>query len=188
MKVIRKSVFETNSSSVHSIAVPKEYFNGELNKNYTPGGSISSRVTLGDFQWADRIYTDADTKLCYALTQLYEQANSKLYEAGIDYDDRTEEVLINAMREFDMYKDIELIVKEETGEELEIYDIESTYIGIDHQSISEDFYKLLSGNNITLRQFIFDNEIELIIDDDNTMSYYDYREKQKEAGNKVIFI
>lgn len=188
MKVIRKSVFETNSSSMHSIAVPKEYFNGVVTKNYTPsGGSISSTVTLEGFYWSDNIYTDASTKLCYALTQLYEQALAKLYHDDVDCDDFTEEMILNTMKEFDMYKDIELIVKDVTGEELQIKDIMDSYCGIDHQSICEDFYKLLEDNNITLRQFIFDEEISLIIDDDNSGTFSDYRDNKRSKGFKIIY-
>ena len=187
MKVIRKSVFETNSSSMHSIAVPKEYFNGMVTKDYIPSSdAISNRVTLGDFQWADRIYNDATTKLSYALTQLYMQARHKLYDDGYTYEKVNDKVILKTMKEFDMYKDIELIVKDETDQKL-VIDIDDRYAGIDHQSVCNDFYKLLSDNNITLRQFIFDENISLIIDDDNTGKFSDFRKTQREQGFEIIF-
>lgn len=185
MKVIRKSVFETNSSSMHSIAVPKEYFNGTA-KESKSNIAISNKVTLGDFQWADRIYTDETTKLSYALTQLYMQACHKLYEDGYTYEKINDKVILNTMKEFDMYKDIELIVKDETDRDL-VIDFDDRYVGIDHQSVCNDFYKLLSDNNITLRQFIFDENISLIIDDDNTGKFSDFRKTQREKGFKIIF-
>lgn len=60
MKTIRKSVFETNSSSTHSICITK-------NNSLYPS---SVHFTIGNFGWEVATYKDTHTKAQYLYTAL----------------------------------------------------------------------------------------------------------------------
>ena len=64
MKQIRKSVFETNSSSVHAICISK---NTDIYRYYVP---TELHFGFGDFGWSFDKYDDIRTKASYLWTAI----------------------------------------------------------------------------------------------------------------------
>lgn len=69
MRQIRNSVFETNSSSTHSVSIR----NGESRiDNLYVESDNKVHVTFGEFGWEVEDYWDAGTKLSYLVTMIAE--------------------------------------------------------------------------------------------------------------------
>lgn len=66
MKNIRIGVFETNSSSSHSLTMTS----GELQKSVLPDQDGVIVGLLGDFGWEIKHYSSQSSKLSYLLTQI----------------------------------------------------------------------------------------------------------------------
>lgn len=114
---IRQGVFETNSSSVHSLTFNRKGLKKCLLK---PNAEGKIRVSLGHFGKDSNIYDTQSKKLSYLMTSCY-------YLAGMDLGN-----MYNS-REF---KDIEEAVMEYTGcSGIEVYGESKAYI--DHQSVPE---------------------------------------------------
>lgn len=147
--LIRYGVFETNSSSCHSISIDKN------NKNFTASDlyvDTNGYVTLtgGEFGWEQEEYFDALTKANYCAQDIYK------------YDWGTDSYLL------DEYKKNMLIdvIKEQTGCDDVVFDLDSLRGGyIDHQSHGTS-YKAFE-NKETLRNFIFNSNSYLETDNDN---------------------
>ena len=74
---IRKSVFETNSSSVHSISIAK--YTSIKNDN------IVLEAKLGDFGWEHELYTDPYEKLSYLWTAVFCLADYEAWDKKKDF-------------------------------------------------------------------------------------------------------
>lgn len=141
-KKIRKSIFETNSSSCHSIVLGKGDFKRTGNGFDVEGGVV--RIYPGEFGWGPEKFTDAATKASYALTWA-KQAES-------------EECL--GM--------LETAIMGVTGYKVEFVESgDDTYPWgyIDHQS-SEVGGEVFVDDE-TLENFIFNPNSILVIDNDN---------------------
>ena len=129
MKVIRHNVFETNSSSTHSISISNEV---ELLDSITPGDGGYIVLTGGEFGWAWVRFNDAFTKANYcAVDQKSNEENIKM--------------LIE-------------VIKEQTGAKDVILNFTDSYDGpnwsyIDHDSAGTS-HKVFE-NKETLKNFIF---------------------------------
>ncbi len=64
---IRRNVFETNSSSVHSITFSNSGLEPSKLKTNTNGEIIAE---LGEFSGREHVYTDQNSKLSYVITYL----------------------------------------------------------------------------------------------------------------------
>ena len=64
---IRRKVFETNSSSMHSLTVEKLGVTEYLHVDEVENKVI---VNYGEFGWGYDEYTDPETKLSYLITML----------------------------------------------------------------------------------------------------------------------
>ena len=176
-KQVRYGVFETNSSSTHSVAVPKLRSAGDNYDRYSLEDYLEDDAIVmkfGEFGWEERSYRDACDKLQYALTMVVETEcrNGKVGSLEDFY-------------ELPGFKLINDAVKEETGHEVrmdeEISVHTSTYGNstyaytdhngyIDHQSSVDDYGCLqdfLDYYDMTIRDFIFNKDILLITDNDN---------------------
>lgn len=144
MKItIRKSCFETNSSSSHSISVNS----GELNDTIRLDGDGNIRLTGGTFGWGYESHNDALTKANYLAVD------------AAQCDDRT------------LLKKLKRIIKEFTGAKGVILNISHNHISenfsyIDHQSVGTGV-NILRESDEKIRQFLFNRKSELIIDNDN---------------------
>ena len=80
MKSIRIGVFETNSSSSHSLTVS----NGEIQKSTLSDQDGVIVGLLGDFGWEIEHYESQSSKLSYLLTQIqYDENLTSLAKAAI---------------------------------------------------------------------------------------------------------
>jgi hypothetical protein len=157
MKIqIRKGVFETNSSSMHSICIEGKSRMCEF-KNYKGDDILASG---GEFGWEIEEYTDWETKLQYVIVSM-QYLGSNRPEKPEEYMDCTE------------YRWLTEVIKDYTGKNLVMND-DFTPGYIDHQSVDN-----LGENDIWLknsdeqnwksriRDFIFDERFVLVTDNDN---------------------
>lgn len=150
MKQIRKSVFETNSSSSHSISIDST---GTIDTTLIPNDDgilvIGPDTATKEFGWKQCTYTDAETKAVYAYIQA-------LYS--------------NDRKNMDMlYK----VILDQTGADELIFKVTSDgfsdpdYGYIDHQSaIYETPFEPFNSEE-DLRNFIFNKRSVLETDNDN---------------------
>lgn len=166
MKTIRNNVFETNSSSSHSLCIGA---NNELSPSYLSIDYVDNciHVEFGKFGWGYETTTDQYDKLSYLVTMLVE-TEGKLCKSMFD------------LRNTEGFKSIEKIIKEYCNCDGIIIDSEigpaswnekyTEHDGyIDHQSC-EDYRSVqdfLNDYGITVEQFVFNSDINLIIDNDN---------------------
>lgn len=153
MKQIRRKVFETNSSSMHSIAVVGE---NNREKPFSYGEVVY--VSGGEYGWGPDVLTGPMDKLNYIFTSLFQHSDN--------YDDIMDSV------EFEILKKV---VKDYTGAELVIDidgELDCLLCGyIDHQS--QGMLNGLIENEDNLKEFIFNDKYEIIIDNDNSLYYVD---------------
>ena len=173
---VREQVFETNSSSAHSISV---HGKSSLAHNYLDiiheideFGELE--VELGEFGWGIDYYTDALTKLQYALTMVYEvevdsdvkNCLSQVWNFYALYESDKDKIK-EAFYETEGYKEIADLLRRTCGvEKLTVCNFDGY---IDHQS-SEDYRSLndfLNDWDIDLEDFIFSENVTLRISNDN---------------------
>lgn len=140
--VIRRGVFETNSSSSHSISIS--------GGNYTPDTLMVAngvcRIYPGEFGWEEESYRDAATKASYCLTHAKQCGDE---------------------RSLDMLRDV---IARETGAAVEFCKADSDWHEwgyIDHQSIEYGVPQEAFASADALRDFIFNPASVLRTDNDN---------------------
>jgi hypothetical protein len=139
--IIRQSVFETNSSSTHSISISDK-------SDFTtihPEGDGNIYLNGGEFGWEIEEYTDPLTKANYcAIDNASNEERVEMLKRVIKEHTKANDVIINANTE----------------------DYKSKYHSyIDHQSngTSEDAFE----SEETLKNFIFRRDSVLYTDNDN---------------------
>ena len=174
MKIqIRRHVFETNSSSMHSLTLGGHTTNTEVkldeDKIY--------HTTFGEFGWSVEDYSGLDEKLQYILTMIVEI-----------YRPETEEAFYN-LRDFKRVRDyfcsftgaIDIVVDDAGIKKGEYGNYHNGYI--DHQSY-EDYDSIddfLNDNGVdSIYQYLFEDVI-VHTDNDNHDDYdfgYDYDDER----------
>lgn len=142
-KTIRKSVFETNSSSTHSITLGREDF--EISKQGLDVEGNVVKIYPGEFGWGPERFSDSATKASYALAWVKEYSGP---------------------REEDYLEMLEEVIGDVTGCEVEFVKSSDEDWGyIDHQSqkVGKDIFV----DKDTLKNFIFNPNSILEIDHDN---------------------
>ncbi len=140
---IRSNVFETNSSSCHSIVIP---FGVELNN--IPSGSGPIFLTGDEFGWGPSKHTDAWTKMNYCFTYV-----------------RT---ILSGKESVEKEKMLISVIEDQTGRQVVIdegVDEKGDYGYIDHQS--KDVASKVFADVNTLKDFLFSTQSILRIDNDN---------------------
>lgn len=185
MKTIRNSLFETNSSSVHSIVV-----NGQDEYSY----KNFDCVNLDEFGWGygeDNLLKTPDQKLSYLFTyaicrlmefddefskkekNIRQTSSFGSYEA--EFVRRINEYIHDDNSEFMTYKetqgidDLVYFVKEHCDDfrNFEIIDYGGYYY-IDHQSLECDsLQELLDYNGVSIEELVFNNKYQIEISNDN---------------------
>jgi hypothetical protein len=138
-KVIRRSAFETNSSSTHSLTINFGKLEAEgLYKGKT------LEIETGEFGWEEEDYTDWQSKASYALTA-----------ANGSYGDNKQS------KKMDM---LEKVIQEHTGAASVVF-LDLKYGYIDHQSykVADEIFE----SEDTLKNFIFNENSVLHTDNDN---------------------
>ena len=163
MRQVRNGVFETNSSSMHSLSISKHGTYGTL-----PVDEFENKVIthFGEFGWGYDTYRDPETKLSYLVTMLVE-TNGDCYS-------------IEELCETEEFQEINSVIAEYCNcdgilidEKIEQANYDGKYYEwnehtgyIDHQSVI-GIHGLLDYYDCTLEEFIFDEGVVLIIDNDN---------------------
>lgn len=144
---IRRSIFETNSSSTHSITVE--------NRTLQHSSLLQDKegyihTYLGDYGWDFEDYTDQNHKLSYLITMI-----AGIHSIDAWYNDGKElKAAIEKIQDTEDFKRIQDVVVSYTGAKGIILDKSSGYI--DHQSIRcstlDDF---LEESETSILEFIF---------------------------------
>lgn len=154
LKLTRRSTFETNSSSCHSVVLLAK----DLPK--TKSNSKEIILSLDEFGWGTDIVTDDHTKLAYLFTYVVKYAS-----------DEDKELFVSKLKEY--YPNLSLIRTPEGSMDLEQFsralhegdfDDDMSYAYIDHQSVS------VAGNTLRsmhLSDFLSD-KCTLYVTNDNT--------------------
>lgn len=147
MRQIRKNIFETNSSSVHSLQIDGSGL--EPSKlNIDKDGYI--RVEFGSFGREYRIYSSQYEKLQYLITCLYYIT----YSVEEIYDSYNFELICNIVCDYTGAFGIKIV-----GDENKAY--------IDHQSIPYDGIKIINiYDDEEVKNFIFNKYVSLKTDCD----------------------
>lgn len=163
-RVIRYNIWESNSSSSHTVSVSME---SSIN---IPKVNPDEKITMsfGEFGWEWETYYDIWDKLQYALEMVYETEVPWDLKSSNDYDE-----VLEAFYETEGFKDINEVIKDElncSGIEMELnYDAWYPFGYIDHQSF-EDYGCLqdfLNDYGVDLYRFLFDGNVVLRTGNDN---------------------
>ena len=171
MKIsIRRNVFETNSSSSHSLSLCS---GSDCENKYLCCDKNNVVITSpGEYGWNGPTLCSPDERLSYIITMVFEQYSDEPYltkkegSRFLVYD-------VNKIMETPEFKEIEKCIVENTEYtglkfDQDFYDPDYAYI--DHQSFSDDYesYKdFLDYYNLTLTDFLFDDKYQVIITNDN---------------------
>ncbi len=183
MIVIRKNVFETNSSSSHSLSI-KRNRSGKYDYNIPLQKNGNCPIIFGrdyDFGWGDAVYCDTYAKLNYLACMAFECHNHLMYKIGREPLSNLDDVLkIKDMKKLSSV--LKKNIKGFTGLVINSVDFsryrmspQSLYLleSIDHQSW-EDYKNIdefLKKYNISLENFLFNPAVKLIIGNDNCDNY-----------------
>ena len=180
-RVIRNNIWESNSSSTHSVSVSK-YSNKYWKISPAPDGYV--HCSFGEFGWEVEDYCDPGMKLSYALTMVAETECFKTHWNGATVDGfKTEEEFY----ETDGFKLINECVKnvcncdgvivDNPGIKFREYETNSGkmsgyvehYGYIDHQSYENynNLQEFLDDYGVDIEHFIFDKSVVLHTDNDN---------------------
>lgn len=160
MRQIRRNVFESNSSSSHSLTVNKRGCTGKLIVNEETNKVITY---FDEFGWGYEVYTNPAGKLSYLVTMLVEtNCDCTSMEELCETEDFK---LINDAVAEHCHCDGILIDEEITACDWnKEYNEHAGYV--DHQSVMP-ITELLDMYGCTVTEFIFDPGVKLIIDNDN---------------------
>ena len=162
MRVIRQSVFETNSSSTHSVCIHRKNLTCDSNIRVQSDNCV--HVNLGEFGWEFEVYCSAKEKLSYILTLLTEVNGINHW---CDTQTYKHQELMDEICNLDEWSTIKKCVCSHCNCEDLIVDSFNGYI--DHQSY-EDYRSVqdfLDDYGITLEEFIFSSNVELNTGNDN---------------------
>lgn len=173
---VRRSVFETNSSSTHSISIQSRRSGTSQLEDALKIVDGVLQVELGEFGWGYDEYYDAEDKMSYLFSQIV--ATTHYVES------ETEEEFVAKMRAkimaTDFWKELnengikDFVITNKISKETMWNDkskhyhyYEDTYV--DHQSADGPAYilKYSAKNGDTYLDLILKNEYVLIIDNDN---------------------
>lgn len=162
---VRKSVFETNSSSTHSITVAD---NGSLKNNLKCYDGFI-QMQCGEFGWEYRVFDDAYTKLSYLITFIFsgfvkkdtDEIDWRKFNKPDNKHKHYWHKLIEAVRDFTDCEPAVVPVEEDWW----------PYGYIDHQSMNVA-EEILKGSKGRIKRFIFNPHSKLIIDNDNREDYF----------------
>lgn len=153
---VRKNIFETNSSSMHSVSV--------ISKKLQPNEMVLDEdgilhTELGEFGWGYDEYFNQATKLSYLVTIIA----MKIYGYCINDESGFYE-LLEGLKDDSEWIDLVNMLKERTGCKDVVVDKSDGYI--DHQSFEGTATAFLKSIDCTAEEFIF-GDTTLIIDNDN---------------------
>ena len=158
---LRNNLFETNSSSTHSVVISKKdrgwYYDLPVDEN----GVLT--IKFGEFGWGPEILRHPMDKLSYWIT---DHAPHYTESRNMTWD----EVLIE-LKQNKYFQELEKLIKSVCPQVKEIqYARNGLYYQcgyVDHESCGTSYVKDLLG-------FIFNNAYAVVIDNDNNNYFKDY--------------
>jgi hypothetical protein len=151
---IRKNVFETNSSSSHSLTLsPGDLVKQPFNVDILRLGTLT--LPLGEYNWEWFRYYELDNKAQYLMTQLFH------YDGIPHGDPETVTRELRADTRFDM---LCRVIEEHTGVKLQVEP--GSRGGIDHDSVGNGLEVFESEDK--LRQFLFSPDSYIETGNDNS--------------------
>ena len=193
MKVIRNSIFETNSSSVHTLVLRKEPSNRYIGEKeddkyrYTLDGKVP--VILSQFGWGYEIVIGFDRKVDYLATMIAEKYKWIEDKETGSFDYRPLNKIIEMTKEDPEWNDIVSVICDTLNlGSSECVELDCNYTDpcdfyIDHQSRYPSIYDFLEANGgYSLSDYLFNEDIAVEIDNDN-----DYDECRMQRRNKEGF-
>lgn len=164
---IRHSVFETNSSSSHSLVF------SSIDRGYSYDLPVDKKgvltIPFGEFGWGPDILRTPLQKLSYLVTD-----NSQW---RIDDDSRKSwDDILEELKSNDKINEIINLVKSKCPQVKEVtFDVASSYYPrgyIDHDSVG-------TSNSEDPEELIFNNRIIILIDNDNECNFYHLKDSDK---------
>ena len=185
-RVIRHSVFETNSSSTHSLSISPNSTPIHFNLPLDAHNRILAE--FGEFDWGYEELKSPLQKLSYLLTIV--AVKELQYDSSVN-----PQILLANTPGFKLldewargfcdgisFKNLEMVATQygEYGRPYIAFDG-----GLDHQSSSfySSLQEFLSKTNLTIEEIILDSAIIIIIDSDNTSNKPQFPE-----GSKIIHL
>ena len=179
---IRENIFETNSSSAHSIVLRQKYNENSVEKNLKAFNEIVSKNNNtyvldkeGQYSCNFRYIHTWREKLKYAIIfyHIHHDNNEKIINI-----DENDEYVLSKLKEVSNIESISYVDKKEFYEE--------SYI--DHASVMElDLF--VKFKEVSLIDFIFNDRYALITDNDNDSIFgYGYIESDEEERAKEKYI
>ena len=192
--IIRHGVFETNSSSCHSLALTKGD-NNKLSKLYTDyqldkNGNL--HFNAGEYGWGFDVLSDFQSKLDYVMTYVIIK--------GSDYDFLNLIKALHDVTQFNHLYYFDQLVgywsEEENKFKFSDYysDVDDLERDIGHAHIDPDSFDLLNGiiqNEDQLKNLLFVKESEIVIENDNhffQVAGGNEKEVQKQIRNLLILM
>lgn len=171
MKIVRPNVFETNSSSSHSLSIRK----GKLEKSNLRVSSVDNKVHVefGEFGWEVETYDSQEDKLSYLCTMLIETEGRKLNKVEDFYETKGYLAINEAISSYCNCKgicidsNIELMSYPRSDGSTYFYLSHDGYI--DHQS-HEDYssvQEFLDDYSTDIINFVFNDGVSVRTDNDN---------------------
>jgi len=160
---IRKSTFETNSSSTHSLVITESC--DLIEQPF--GNNKDVDLYLGEFGWAYEKYNSAYDKLSYMMTVFAQCIEN---QEDVQFSEMGESLLEFMCDKSPLVKDLVEIVEDFTGCKLHLSGVRNSYFYVDHQSSDLVFDELVRGGNWDVdrvHRFLFNRESMLITDNDN---------------------
>lgn len=164
MRQIRRSLFETNSSSTHALVIPKTV----QNKNYEVYGKWDEEKTCVEFGRGEfELYDQWDDKLSYAYIALQDREfNQKAIETFKD----------NVRKCFDEVFKMEEnkhSFNKRTPDDIFKYVDKGEWNYVDHSSeIPDEFFDKLINDIDFVKRFIFNSASYITVGGDEYRGYY----------------
>lgn len=163
-RVVRENVFESNSSSCHSLAFSKDSLLQPCCMEVNDDNKIA--VELGEFGWGYDAYTDQYNKLSYLLTMCIECTEAVTEEEF--YESEEFKKINDTIAEY-CHCDGIIIVHSglHTRKDWDGKDYLDFDGYIDHQSMYVSVDAFLDDYHTDIINFVFNPGVMLIIDNDN---------------------
>lgn len=164
MLQIRKNVFETNSSSTHSLVIS----NKERSYNYNlPVESGVLTIPFGEFGWGPELLVEPIEKLSYLVTDRID-----LYDIPEEIkndEDAIQALIMESEPIREIIEAIKYCCPEIDEVRFEIGDSWNPFGYVDHQSCGTSH-----EHGLSIEEIVFSNKVIIMISNDNGYYYEDY--------------
>lgn len=165
---IRKNVFETNSSSTHSLVISKKDREYDYCLPVEDDGTLV--VTFGEFGWGPELLIAPIEKLSYLVTD-----RCGIYDIPEELKNADDDAIYDfIMEESEAIRDIVEVVKsccpDVKDVVFELCDSWNPFGYVDHQSQGTSY----DNSDLSTEEIIFSNKVIIMIDNDNSCNFEEY--------------